>query len=237
MNEFKPGQRWICDFDLQLGLGTVRTVEERIVSIAFAAANETRSYARQSAPLTRVVFNIGDSISSQQDVVIRITAVQNNNGLLVYTGTDAHGNVLQLTEDQLAHHIQFNQPTDRLFNQHIDVDKWFQIRYQTWEYIHQFGKTPLFGLLGARTSLIPHQLFIAHEVGRRYAPRVLLADEVGLGKTIEAGLILHQQLLTGRAARALIVVPEALVHQWLVEMLRRFNLAFSIFDAARCTAA
>lgn len=237
MNEFKPGQRWICDFDLQLGLGTVRTVEERIVSIAFAAANETRSYARQSAPLTRVVFNIGDSISSQQDVVIRITAVQNNSGLLVYTGTDAHGNVLKLTEDQLAHHIQFNRPIDRLFNQHIDADKWFQIRYQTWEYIHQFGKTPLFGLLGARTSLIPHQLFIAHEVGRRYAPRVLLADEVGLGKTIEAGLILHQQLLTGRAARALIVVPEALVHQWLVEMLRRFNLAFSIFDAARCTAA
>jgi ATP-dependent helicase HepA len=47
---------------------------------------------------------------------------------------------------------------------------------------------------------------------------VLLADEVGLGKTIEAGLIIHQQLLTGRASRVLILVPDSLVHQWLVEM-------------------
>ena len=67
----------------------------------------------------------------------------------------------------------------------------------------------------------------------RYAPRVLLADEVGLGKTIEAGLILHQQLLLERARRVLIVVPESLMHQWLVEMLRRFNLMFSIYDEAR----
>jgi len=57
---------------------------------------------------------------------------------------------------------------------------------------------------------------------------------VGLGKTIEAGLILHHQLLNERAQRVLIVVPESLVHQWLVEMLRRFNLMFSIFDEQRC---
>jgi len=57
-----------------------------------------------------------------------------------------------------------------------------------------------------------------------------------LGKTIEAGLILHHQLLTGRTRRVLIVVPESLVHQWLVEMLRRFNLKFSIFDEERCLA-
>jgi ATP-dependent helicase HepA len=71
-------------------------------------------------------------------------------------------------------------------------------------------------------------------VGNRFAPRVLLADEVGLGKTIEAGLIIHQQLVTGRAKRILIIVPESLMHQWLVEMLRRFNLSFSIFDNERC---
>ncbi|VDY45703.1 ATP-dependent helicase HepA [Salmonella enterica subsp. enterica serovar Daytona] len=46
----------------------------------------------------------------------------------------------------------------------------------------------------------------------------------GLGKTIEAGMILHQQLLSGAAERVLIIVPETLQHQWLVEMLRRFNL-------------
>ena len=67
--------------------------------------------------------------------------------------------------------------------------------------------------------------------------RVLLADEVGLGKTIEAGMIIQQQLLAGRAERVLIVVPETLQHQWLVEMLRRFNLRFALFDDDRYTEA
>ncbi|MCF5223164.1 RNA polymerase-associated protein RapA, partial [Pseudomonas syringae] len=65
------------------------------------------------------------------------------------------------------------------------------------------------------------------------APRVLLADEVGLGKTIEAGLVIHRQLLSGRANRVLILVPENLQHQWLVEMRRRFNLQVALFDAER----
>jgi len=89
-------------------------------------------------------------------------------------------------------------------------------------------------MMGGRMSLIPHQLYIIHEVANRYAPRVLLADEVGLGKTIEAGGIIHQQLYTGKVQRVLIVVPESLMHQWLVEMRRKFNLNFSLFDAQRC---
>ena len=87
--------------------------------------------------------------------------------------------------------------------------------------------TPLFG---PRVALIPHQLYISHEVASRFSPRVLLADEVGLGKTIEAGLIVHQQLQTGRASRVLIIVPKALTFQWFVEMIRRFNLQLTILD-------
>jgi ATP-dependent helicase HepA len=59
---------------------------------------------------------------------------------------------------------------------------------------------------------------------------------VGLGKTIEAGMIIHHQLHTGRASRVLILVPDSLVHQWLVEMLRRFNLRFALFDESRFVA-
>lgn len=92
------------------------------------------------------------------------------------------------------------------------------------------------GLLGGRIDLLPHQLSIASEVTGRLAPRVLLADEVGLGKTIEACLILHRLILTGRASRVLIIVPETLVHQWFLELLRRFSLWFHIFTEARCQA-
>ncbi|SET38760.1 ATP-dependent helicase HepA [Nitrosomonas marina] len=233
MKNFKPGQRWICNADLQLGLGVVQTVEDRVVSIAFMASGETRTYARQSAPLTRVIFGIGDTVTNMEGVAMQILTVQEENDLLIYSGKDKAGTVFTLPENQLADHLQFSRPTDRLFNLHLDPDKWFRLRYQTWLQGNQLSNSPLFGLLGGRTSLIRHQLYIAYEIGRRFAPRVLLADEVGLGKTIEAGMIMHQQHLTGRAKRILIVVPEALVHQWLLEMLRRFNLRFSLFDKER----
>jgi SNF2 family DNA or RNA helicase len=74
---------------------------------------------------------------------------------------------------------------------------------------------------------------VARFAADRIAPRVLLADEVGLGKTIEAGLVIHRQLLSGRASRVLILVPENLQHQWLVEMRRRFNLDVALFDEER----
>ena len=84
--------------------------------------------------------------------------------------------------------------------------------------------------------MIEHQLYLAQEVTNRLQPRVLLADEVGLGKTIEACLILHRLHLTGRAERALIILPESLMHQWFIELLRRFNLVASLFDEERCQA-
>ncbi len=82
----------------------------------------------------------------------------------------------------------------------------------------------LAGLLGVRANLIPHQLYIAHSACHRENVRVLLADEVGLGKTLEAGMILSRLLRFERAHRALVVVPDALQIQWLVELIRRFNL-------------
>ena len=89
-------------------------------------------------------------------------------------------------------------------------------------------------MLAARIDVIAHQLRVAEVAAERRPPRLLLADEVGLGKTIEAGLIIAQQMAAGRAARVLVLVPESLVHQWFVELRRRFNLDFAIFDEERC---
>ena len=234
-NEFTPGQRWISDTELQMGLGTVLSVEHRTVTIIFHASGETRTYAKQSAPLTRVRFVAGDIVRSAEDWELHVTDVEEHDGLLVYIGLrDEQPAVLD--ETKLDNFTKLNRPADRLFTGQIDKNKWFHLRYQTLLHQNRLGHSELHGLSGARTSLIPHQLYIAHEVANRYAPRVLLADEVGLGKTIEAGMILHHQLVTERAQRALIIVPETLLHQWLVEMLRRFNLQFSIFDNERINA-
>ncbi|WP_249383961.1 RNA polymerase-associated protein RapA [Chitinivorax sp. B] len=233
MQTFVPGQRWISDTETELGLGVVIECDLRLVRIGFPASDETRVYARNNAPLTRVHFNAGDTVSTRFGWKISIQDVTESAGLLTYIGTRA-GKPVELPEGDLDHYLQFSQPQQRLFNGQLDREKWFYLRYETLKHLHELEQSPLTGLRGPRTSLIPHQLYIAREVANRAAPRVLLADEVGLGKTIEAGLILSQQLLTERVSRVLIVVPEALQHQWLVEMLRRFNLHVSLFDEERC---
>ena len=233
MYNFIAGQRCISDAESQMGLGTILKVEHRTVSVVFIASGETRTYARDTAPLTRVEFSPGDTVRTQDGAVITVDEVIERQGLLTYIGRDDAGARHEIPEAGLDNFLQLNRPSERLFNGQIDRHKWFELRYQTLQALNRLGHSDLYGLIGCRTSLIPHQLYIAHEVAHRYAPRVLLADEVGLGKTIEAGLILHHQLLTERAHRVLIVVPETLVHQWLVEMLRRFNLHFRIFDEAR----
>jgi len=236
MQEISVGQRWISAAELQLGIGQVVEVEHRTVSIVFPATNETRTYARQDAPLSRVRFNPGDWVQNQQGEDLQVVELNESAGLINYHCEDKAGRVVRLAEAELSHYLQLNRPAERLLSGQIDRNKWFNLRCYTREIANSLSQSPVYGLAGCRTSLLAHQIYIAYEVSRRYAPRVLLADEVGLGKTIEAGLIMHQQLLAERVKRVLIVVPESLVFQWLVEMLRRFNLMFSIFDEERCDA-
>ena len=232
---FKPGQRWISDSESDQGLGTVTGIEHRFVNIVFTATGESRQYAKENAPLTRVIFNHGDTIPSHEGWSLKITSSTEEHGIITYHGLreDTQEQV-SLKEVMIDHFLKFNKPHDRLLNSQIDRLDWFRLRKDCLRHQYQQQQSELMGLTGARVNLIPHQLYIADEVGNRFAPRVLLADEVGLGKTIEAGLIIHQQLVSGRAKRILIIVPESLMHQWLVEMLRRFNLKFSIFDHDRC---
>ncbi|MDU4092730.1 MAG: RNA polymerase-associated protein RapA [Pantoea sp.] len=235
---FTLGQRWISDTESELGLGTVVALDTRMVTLLFPATGENRLYARNDSPITRVIFNPGDTITSHESWQLEVAEVRNDNGLVTYIGTrlDTQEPV-ELREVLLDSKLVFSKPQDRLFAGQLDRMDRFALRFRARRYQSEQYRLSISGLRGMRTNLIPHQLHIAHDVGRRHAPRVLLADEVGLGKTIEAGMIIHQQLLAGRADRVLIVVPETLQHQWLVEMLRRFNLRFSLFDDARYAEA
>lgn len=232
---FALGQRWISDTETDLGLGTVVALEGRMVTLMFPANGENRIYAKDDAPVTRVQFHPGDTISSHEEWQLQVDRVEEQQGLLTYHGTRLDtGESASLKEVFLNHFLKLNKPQDRLFAGQIDRLSRFSLRYQALINQHARRLSPTRGLAGGRVSLIPHQLHIAREVGHRHAPRVLLADEVGLGKTIEAGMIIYQQLLSGRAQRVLILVPENLQHQWLVEMLRRFSLRFALFDEERC---
>ena len=230
MDDFTPGQRWVSDNDAALGLGIVQSVAFRTVQIEFPAADETRTYAKATAPLTRVEFDVGDSIKSIDGWRLSITKIEHVSGTVRYHGIRESGEAATMHERELSDSLTFNVPQDKLFAGQVDDNRWFELRAATLQHVATQQASTSFGLHGPRVSLIPHQIYIAHEVSTRTAPRVLLADEVGLGKTIEAGLILHRLTLTGKIHRALVIVPEPLLHQWLVELLRRFNLRFTLID-------
>lgn len=230
------GQRWLSHADAQLGLGIVTEEDARRVTVFFPAVEEHRTYATNNAPLSRIAYRVGETIRTRDERELTVTEVNELRGLLIYTAVDAEGAEQLVTEQQLSAQVQLTAPQQRLGGGQCDSSAAFALRVATLEQRSRLQQAPAAGLLGARTSLLPHQLYIAAEVAHRHAPRVLLADEVGLGKTIEAGLIIHQQLHTGRAQRVLMVVPEPLLHQWLVEMLRRFNLPVALFDAERLAA-
>lgn len=216
-----------------IGLGSIVETDGRMVRVSFPASDKERTYAQQSAPLSRVAFSSGETIEDANGHFLKVESVEEIDGLYVYHCTDSEGQGVELPEQQLNDRMRLSRPQDKLLARRIDPDVWFSLRYRTWQQNADNWRSPVFGLVGPRVDLIPHQLYIAHEVASRQAPRVLLADEVGLGKTIEAGLIMHRLLLSERVNRVLIVVPEALLYQWLVEMLRRFNLRFSILDDER----
>ncbi len=231
--EFVVGQRWISNSEAELGLGIIKQLSGRRVEVSFPAAGEQRTYAMNIAPLSRVQYPVGDRVKTDEDVSFVISALHDMNGCFIYQGDDEEGNEISIHEMDLNSFVQFSQPQDRLFAGQVDKNSQFQLRTQALAHQHRLQSNSIFGLMGPRVQLLPHQIYIAHQVAKRHAPRVLLADEVGLGKTIEAGLIIHQQLTTGQAQRVLIVVPDSLIHQWLVEMLRRFNLQFTIMDEDR----
>ncbi|WP_353980812.1 RNA polymerase-associated protein RapA [Salinicola endophyticus] len=236
MSDFTPGQRWISDGETELGLGTILSVDARSVTVLFTASQETRTYSSRQAPLTRVIFAAGDRIVDAEGHTLTVDDVEIDAGCIVYHGHDEQGTPATLPEARLSDSMRFHQAQDRLLTGQVDRNDWFELRYRSLHHHQRLSRSPALGLAGPRIDLIAHQLYIADEVSRRHAPRVLLADEVGLGKTIEAGLILHRLLLTGRASRALILVPPSLTHQWLIELLRRFSISVTLLDEAQSEA-
>ncbi|WP_439102687.1 RNA polymerase-associated protein RapA [Congregibacter sp.] len=226
------GQRWLSHADSELGLGIVVELDGRRVSLHFPAVEEERTYATDNAPLTRVKLREGDALHTRDGRKLQVLAVHEEQELLIYE-VSGEGQRELLAELDMDDHIDLATPRQRLLASQYDGHAAFALRMATAEHLHRLQQSGLRGLLGTRTALLPHQLYVANEVGKRHAPRVLLADEVGLGKTIEAGMILHRQLLSGDSRRVLVMVPESLQFQWLVEMRRRFNLQFALFDDDR----
>ncbi len=199
------GQRWISETEPELGVGILLRSEFKRVELVFPAARENRQYALDGAPLRRVMLKAGESLETQEGEVLEIDEVLERDGLLIYRCGQR-----EFPEAEMSDTMSFSRPEDRLLGGHVDDLVTYDLRVEALCHQSRVMKSPERGFVGARVDLIAHQLYIANRVASRVVPRVLLADEVGLGKTIEACLIMHRLHLTGRASRVLILVSNML---------------------------
>lgn len=229
MIQLKKGQRFTSEMEPELGLGTLVERDARTLTINFAASNCVRRYTATNAPLRRVRFDAGDTVIFRDNTTMVVDTVEEEDGLLRYRGEGR-----SVLEPDLSDAMSVSAPKDRLAAGMFDPVDTFDLRVEANRLRYEHERSGTMGFMGGRVELVPHQFYIAGEVAARHVPRILLADETGLGKTIEACLILHRLLLSERISRVVILVPDSLVHQWFVEFYRRFNLVFRIFDEAHC---
>jgi SNF2 family DNA or RNA helicase len=126
------------------------------------------------------------------------------------------------------------QSPDEQQHQRLTVS---ELRRLIWGFIKYAPTLPNGGeRVGEATAAVtpwPHQIRAFQRMYDNWPPKLLIADEVGLGKTIEAGLLLRQAWLAGRAKRILILAPKAVLRQWQIELREKFNLNWPIYDGKR----
>lgn len=123
-------------------------------------------------------------------------------------------------------------PADELRNGHLGDHQPQGLRLRALLMRHAYKYDLRSGLSSARIEPKLHQVFIASRVTGKIQPRMILADEVGLGKTIEAGLILKELRARGLAERVLIISPASLQYQWQTELKSKFNEDFEVINSA-----
>jgi superfamily II DNA or RNA helicase len=111
------------------------------------------------------------------------------------------------------------------------------LRRLVWTFIQQAPNMPNGGeRVGEATANVepwPHQIRAFDRLYGHWPPRLLIADEVGLGKTIQAGMLIRQAWLAEKARRILILAPAGICRQWQVELREKFNLNWPIYDGSQ----
>ena len=218
-------------FNPELGIGRVTTLEDRALVVEFPRAATTLRLAAGADALVPVDLNPGRPIritatGEETTIAARLPdgMIQLANGLT----TSSHALWPLELEGALL---------GRLAVGDLDDVEDFVTRMNILHLLALREADGLGAFLGGRVRLFPHQLHVAERATARDPVRWLLADEVGLGKTIEASLILNRLVHAGKVERCLVVAPDALTVQWLGELWRKYHQVFTLLDAPRLADA
>lgn len=229
MSTFQIGQRYISEQEPELGVGRVQKIEFKNVTIEFPAVKQSRIYRTSAAPIKRYLLTIGENAKNEKGTSIVVENIRMDNGLAIYLGRGGR----EMKESDLSPKAapRVTDIFSQLIRGNCADNKEFVRRETANELSCEWQRSSVRGMIGPRVNLIPHQYYLCKRACSSSAiPRLMLSDEVGLGKTIEAGMIWHSLHSTGRITRTLILVPESLKHQWMTEMYRRFNHVFTLVD-------
>jgi ATP-dependent helicase HepA len=224
---WNPGDRLTHRLNRDLGTGIVVDVDGRFVVVQFPKGDETLRLAADSKALVPLLFRAGQAVrdldSGKRVVVDEV----------LDTGQIRLRDGRELSPGDLWPDDGDNNLLVRLTNGDVDAQEAFALRLDTLRLGSLREADGMGSFLGGRIQLFPHQLHAAQRATRADPVRWLLADEVGLGKTVESCLILNHLLRTGRADRTLVVAPETLTVQWLGELWRKYHQVFVLLDKKR----
>lgn len=220
---WSPGDRVVHGLNRSLGAGRILEVQGRRLTVEFPDAGETLQIAAEGA-LAPLSFPAGSRARLGGETVV----VEGCSGGHCWL---ADGR--EVSEADLWPLPVEESPVERLARGRVDAFEDFANRLAGLRLARLRQAGGLGSFLGGRIHLFPHQLYAAERAASSDPVRWLLADEVGLGKTVEACLILNRLIHTGRAGRTLIVAPETLVVQWLGELWRKHHQIFALLDDKR----
>jgi ATP-dependent helicase HepA len=214
-------------FNPELGIGCVTAIEARAIVVEFPRSGTTLRLAANTDALMPVDLSPGRPVritDTQEHTTI--VARLPDGTLRLANGRTASSYVLWPVELEGA-------LLERLALGDLDEVEDFVTRLDILHLLALREADGLGSFLGGRIRLFPHQLYVAERATARDPARWLLADEVGLGKTIEAALILNRLVHAGKIDRCLVVAPDVLTVQWLGELWRKYHQVFTLLDAAR----
>jgi ATP-dependent helicase HepA len=222
-----PGDYLTHRHNPELGIGRVTAVDARTLVVEFPRSGTTLRLAGQADALVPVDLGPGRPV--------RVSATREETTVVARhpDGTVALANGRTEPAHALWPLELEGALLDRLALGDVDDVADFVIRLKILRLLTLRDAGGLGSFLGGRVRLFPHQLYVAERATRTDPVRWLLADEVGLGKTIEAALILNRLVHTRKIERCLVVAPEALTVQWLGELWRKYHQVFTLLDAQR----